>query len=124
MRKQALLLIVATVFLLSSAIALAGERGFFGFGLSVSGKGFPLNPTITRVTIASVLPGTPAARGGIGVGDEIVKAAGVVVAGKKGKELQALARREVGQTLHLELKRPSGELYAVALVAVRRPKDL
>jgi len=27
----------------------------------------------------------------------------------------------VGQTLHVDLKRPSGEVYSVALVAVKRP---
>lgn len=124
MRQRPLLRIVAIALLCWSAVAGAGERGFFGYGLSVTGKGFPLNPTIKRVTIASVVPGSPAARGGLVVGDEIVKAEGVAVAGKKGRELQTLARREVGQTLRLELKRPSGEVYTVALVAVRRPPGL
>ena len=113
----------AFALLLSSAAALAGERGYFGFSPAVSGKGFVLNPTVTRIAIDKVAPGTPAARGGLRAGDEIVKIEGVAVAGRKGKALQAAATREVGQTLNLELKRPGGERYSVALVAVRRPND-
>ena len=113
----------AIALLLSSGIAFAGERGYFGFVPAVSGKGFFLNPTVTRVAIDRVAPGTPAARGGLRAGDEVVKIEGVAVAGQKGKALQAAATREVGQTLNLELKRPSGERYSVALVAVARPKD-
>ena len=114
---------LAIALLLSSAVALAGERGYFGFSPAVSGKGFFLNPTVTRIAIDKVAPGTPAARGGLRAGDEIVKIEGVAVAGQKGKALQAAATREVGQTLNLELKRPNGERYTVALVAVSRPKD-
>ena len=113
--------LLALALLSAGAVALAGERGFFGFGLAVTGKGFFLNPTITRLGIDKVMPGTPAA-GGIRAGDEILKIEGVAVAGQKGKALQATAARDVGQTLHLELKRPDGEVYAVALVAVKRPE--
>ena len=127
MRQRASTRIVAVAFamalLLSSAVALAGERGYFGFSPSVSGKGFFLNPTVTRIGIDKVAPGTPAALGGLRAGDEIVKIEGVAVAGQKGKALQASATREVGQTLNLELKRSNGERYTVALVAVARPKD-
>ena len=113
----------AIALLLWSGSALAGERGYFGFVPAVSGNGFFLNPTVTRIAIDKVAPGTPAAKGGLRAGDEIVKIEGVAVAGQKGKALQAAATREVGQTLNLELKRPSGERYSVALVAVRRPND-
>ena len=114
---------VAIALLFPGGSALAGERGYFGFSPSVSGKGFFLNPTVTRIAIDKVAPGTPAARGGLRAGDEIVKIEGVAVAGQKGKALQAAAARDVGQTLTLELKRPSGERYTAALVAVPRPKD-
>ena len=114
---------LAIALLFQGGFALAGERGYFGFVPAVSGKGFFLNPTVTRIAIDKVAPGTPAARGGLRAGDEIVKIEGVAVAGQKGKALQAAAARDVGQTLTLELKRPSGERYTAALVAVPRPKD-
>ena len=64
MRQRASIRICATAFaialLLSSAVALAGERGYFGFSPSVSGTGLFLNPTVTRIGIDKVAPGTPA----------------------------------------------------------------
>lgn len=103
------------------AVAVAGERGFFGFGMAVKGGGFFLNPTIETISIAQVVPGSPTARGGIAVGDRIVKVEGVAIAGRKASELKTAAAREVGQTLHLEMKRPNGQVYSVALVAIPRP---
>ncbi len=119
-----LIRILAIAALLWSATTFAGERGFFGYGLKVSGSGFALNPTIKRITIDGLVPDSPAARGGVGVGDEVVKVQGVTVVGTKAMKLRTLGQREVGQTLHLQLKRPNGEVYTVALVAVRRPAGI
>ena len=107
--------------LLWTAVAAAGERGYFGFGMAVKGGGFFLNPTIQTIAIASVVPGSPTARARIAVGDSIVKIEGVAIAGRKANDLKAAAARNVGETLHLELKRSNGQVYSVALVAVRRP---
>ena len=113
--------IVGVGLLLWAAVATSGERGFFGYALAVKGGGFFLNPTISAISIREVLPGSPAARSGIAAGDSIVKLEGVAVAGRKANDLKARAERDVGETLHLELKRPNGQVYSVALVAVRRP---
>ena len=107
--------------LLLSTGAMAGERGFFGFAPEVSGSGFFLNPTVTRLSIHSVVPDTPAARGGIQAGDEVLAVEGVAVVGSKALKLRSLAQREVGQTLHLRLRHPDGTVYDVALVAVKQP---
>jgi C-terminal processing protease CtpA/Prc len=107
--------------LLCAAVAAAGERGYFGFGMAVKGGGFFLNPTIESISIAQVVPGSPTAQARIAVGDRIVKVEGIAIAGRKASELKAAAAREVGQTLHLELKRPNGQVYSAALVAVPRP---
>ena len=100
---------------------MAGERGYFGFAPEVSAGGFFLNPTVKRIAIHRVAPDSPAARGGIHAGDEVVDVEGVAVVGSKALKLRSLAEREVGQTLHLRLRRPDGAVYAVALVAVKRP---
>lgn len=121
MRRKGWICIVAALLLSWSALAVAGERGWFGFGLKVVGGGFFLNPTVKSLTIGSVAPGSPAARNAIKVGDTIYRIEGVPIAGKKANELKSLAERQVGQTLHVDLKRPSGEVYSVALVAVKRP---
>jgi S1-C subfamily serine protease len=107
--------------LVLSGGAMAGERGYFGFAPEVSAGGFFLNPTVKRIAIHSVAPDSPAARGGIRAGDEVVDVEGVAVVGSKALKLRGLAEREVGQTLHLRLRRPDGAVYAVALVAVKRP---
>ena len=121
MRKQEWIRCIVAAMLLWSALAVAGERGWFGFGLKVTGGGFFLNPTVKTLAIGSVVPGSPAARSPIKVGDTIYRIEGVPIAGRKANELKALAERQVGQTLHVALKRPSGEVYSVALVAVKRP---
>ena len=121
MRRHGWICIVAALLLSWSALATAGERGWFGFGLKLSSEGFFLNPTVKSITIGSLVPGSPAARSRIAVGDTIYRIEGVPIVGKKAKALQSLAEREVGQTLHVDLKRPNGEVYSVALVAAKRP---
>ena len=99
----------------------AGERGYFGFGLAISGKGFFLNPEVTALKIASIVPGMPAARAGIQAGDLITKVDGLSVAGSKATALKSHAEREVGQSLRLELKHANGQVYTVNMVAVPKP---
>ncbi len=121
MHRNRLAYFLGFVLLLVSALATAGERGYFGFGMSLTGSGF-INPTVKRVRIASVVPGSPAAINRIATNDEIIKLEGVAIAGRKAKELKSLAARDVGQTLNLEMKRPDGSVYRVSLVAVKRPE--
>ena len=121
MRRQEWIRCNAAAMRLWSALAVAGERGWFGFGLKFSGGWFFQNPTVKSLTIGSLVPGSPAARSPIAVGDTIYRIEGVPIAGRKANELKSLAERQVGQTLHVDLKRPSGEVYSVALVAVKRP---
>jgi len=122
MHRLKLAYILGLTLLLVSALASAGERGYFGFGMSLTTSGFPLNPTVKKIRIASVEPGTPAASSGIAANDEIIKLEGVAIAGRKAKELQSLAASDIGQTLNLEMKRPDGTVYRTSLVAARRPK--
>lgn len=122
MHRHKLAYILGFALLLISTLTIAGERGYFGFGVSLTTSGFPLNPTVKKIRIASVEPGTPAALSGIAANDEIIKFEGVAVVGRKAKDLKSLASRDVGQTLNLEMKRPDGTVYRTSLVAVRRPK--
>jgi S1-C subfamily serine protease len=95
----------------------APEKGWFGFGADVSAPGFSFNPTLRSVTVSKVLPGSPAAKGGLAQGDQVIEVEGLPIAGHKAKEVQAVMHKAVGETLHLKLKRSNGEIYAAALVA-------
>ena len=114
------LLSAFAAFLASSTAVQAQDEpkpGTLGFAIDVDGEGFFLNPTLKTVTIKSVVPGRPAAIAGIKPGDQIVEVAGRQVAGTKAGELQPLMKKNAGETLALRLRKPSGEIYAVSLVA-------
>lgn len=97
------------------------KPGTLGFAVDIEGEGSFFNPTLKTVTIKSVVPGGPAATAGIKPGDQIVEVEGRQVTGSKAGELQPLMRKNAGEALALRLRKPSGEVYAVALVAA--PKE-
>ena len=109
------------VLLLSVSSAVwSGERGYFGFGITVDGEGMMWNPTLRSVKIESVAPKSPAALAGMVTGDELVEVGGKVVAGAKGNDLKAQIGKDIGESLHLKLRRGNGELASVTLVAAAK----
>ncbi len=94
--------------------------GGFGFAIEVDGEGFFLNPTLKTVTIKSVVPGRPAAIAGINAGDQVVEIEGRQILGAKARDLEPLMKKNVGETLTLRLRKPSGAIYSVSLVAAPR----
>ena len=116
-RAVAVLLLVA-----STGMVHAEDHGYFGFALKVVTKGFFLAPTVSDLTIDKVMPGTPAERAGIRPGDRIVEVEGKPVAGTKALDLKSSATRMPGQTLHLTLRHPDGQVYKAAMVAVPHPE--
>ena len=117
MRK---LLPIFLFLLFCGGVALAAEKGWFGFRLGVKAGGM-INPTVKSVTVQSVQRGTPAAEQPISVGDEIVEVEGVSVPGRKANELKPLIEKKVGELVRLRLKRSNGEIYSVTMTAVKRP---
>ena len=116
--------IAATLLLaLLAGAACAEDHGYFGFALKAVTKGFFLAPTISDLRIERVLPGTPAERAGIRAGDRILEVEGKPVAGSKALDLKAKATRQPGQTLHLTLRHPDGQVYRVAMVAIPHPAE-
>ena len=111
--------LLALLLSLTSA-AWAGERGYFGFSLSIDGDGVFWNPTLRSVKIATVSPKSPAAEAGMVTGDEILEVGGKAVPGAKGNELKAHVEKDIGQALQLKLRRANGEVAAVTLVAAAK----
>jgi len=107
---------------LAAASASAGERGYFGFAPDATTSGFMLNPTVQRIVILQVVPGSPAARAGMVAGDEVIQVEDIVVHGARALTLHGLIEKDVGQVLHATLRHAGGVAYHVAMVAVARPK--
>lgn len=126
MRRR--LLLAATVaalclpFVHAAHAADAPPVGYYGLGISVkTDGGMPWNPKLQSVTISRVAPASPAAQKGIAVGDQVIAADGLTIAGRKARELEPVMHKTVGETLRLALKRPDGKAYEVTLVAVAKP---
>ncbi|MBO9685609.1 MAG: PDZ domain-containing protein [Mitsuaria chitosanitabida] len=113
-------MLVAAGLMVASTLAVAGERGVFGFGLSIESEGFFLNPTLKSVKISKVTPGSPAEHGGLKVGDEVLEVEGRAVAGAKAREIQALAEKDVGQALVVKVRHLGGEIAAITMVPVAK----
>ncbi|MGD3043689.1 PDZ domain-containing protein [Xanthomonas oryzae] len=99
----------------------ADDQGWFGLSFAVESQGFSLNPTLTSVTIDAVKPASPAATAGLQVGDAIVSAQGIAVAGSKADVRKQAVNRKVGETLCVVIVRGAAKPREVTLVAARRP---
>lgn len=122
MRRWRLGVLVLVAILGMSGLAQAvEEKGWFGLSFAVESEGFSFNPTLTSVTIDSVKPASPAAAAGLQVGDAIVSAQGIPVAGSKADVLKAAVNRKVGETLRFMIVRGTAKPREVTLVAARRP---
>lgn len=113
-------LILVAVFLVS-AVALGGEKGWFGLTVSAEAEGLSLNPTLRSITVQKVSASSPAAVAGMAPGDTVVEIEGIAVAGAKANLLKATMQKSVGETLHLKIKRAVGELREISMVAVPKP---
>jgi len=111
--------VLATAFALPCAMA-SGE-GWFGLELAVEADGFWRNPTVRTVKVTGVVPGSPAAKAGIVAGDAILQIQGTVVAGAESAVLRVAMRKNIGQTLRLQVKHGLQEPDEVKMVAARTP---
>lgn len=120
MRKFAVTL--ALLLFVPVATGNAGEKAWYGFRVKIDTAGFVLNPTVRSAVIQKVLPNTPAADQHIGVGDEIIEAEGKVVSGGRALQLKPILSKQVGEVLHLRLKRANGEMYPAVLTGIKKPQ--
>jgi C-terminal processing protease CtpA/Prc len=117
----------APCFLLIGCLAFAGathaqaDKGWFGFKVNVDVDGI-FNPVLRSAVVIEIIADSPAAKGGMSAGDEIVGVEGIVIAGRPAKEVQALMQKHPGEKLRMELKRANGASYAADLIAVTPPK--
>ena len=108
--------VFALLLSLTSAV-WAGERGYFGFGFKIDGEGVFWNPTLRSATIEKVAPNSPAALAGMQSGDEVIEVAGKAVVGAKGKDMQALIEKDIGESVKMKLKHAGGDVVEITMVA-------
>jgi len=118
--KKLFVALLALTWVFTSSL-MAAEKGWFGFGLKVEGSGF-LSLTVHSVTVESIAPHSPASEQSISVGDEIIQVEEMTVPGRRAWELKPLLQKQVGETIHLRLKRQTGETYSVTLTAAKAPR--
>jgi C-terminal processing protease CtpA/Prc len=115
MKRQRLLFALPLLSL--AACAWAAEQGYFGFSVAVDGEGFFLNPTLKSIKIEKVVPNSPAAKAGVAPGDVLLEIEGHQVAGTKADVLKPFMQREAGQSTRLVVKKTTGEVVSLVLVA-------
>ncbi|WP_374678014.1 PDZ domain-containing protein [Piscinibacter sp.] len=97
--------------------AHAGENGYLGINIKVERDGAFWNSTIKSVKVAKVVAGSSAEKAEVAVGDSIVEIEGRQVVGAKANDLRPQMQFAVGQQVKLMVKKPSGEVRAVVVVA-------
>lgn len=113
--------VVLLAALAGGALPCAAERGFLGIGISIDGEGLVINRLVKAVRVERVVQGSPAARAGITLGDEIVEVDGRTVRGSRVSELQPLLDQPAGRALRLVVRKPSGQLVELRPVLESRP---
>lgn len=102
------------------ATAAPAAKGRLGFSVDIETSGFVLTPSLERVSIRQVMPGSPAEAAGLHAGDEVVLVDGAAVKGAPARPLGAkLQSLEPGQHLRMTVRRGDGRVIALDLVAGR-----
>jgi C-terminal processing protease CtpA/Prc len=89
-------------------------RPTLGFSLQIETSGL-LNPTIDRATVKGVIAGSPAEKGGLSNGDELLAIDGVSLPGAEASRVRALLSFTPGTSRLLTLRRPDGARYETTL---------
>jgi S1-C subfamily serine protease len=120
LRKCFRSVVVVHALFTASLAAYAGDKGYFGFALSIDADGF-FNPTLKSVTIDKVSPGSPAESAGLIKGDQFIEVEGRAVAGAKADDVKPYLSRNVGESANFKVRRVSGEVVTVTLTAAKKP---
>ena len=122
-RRKALFVVAGFAVSCLDPVWAAGEKGWFGCAVSGEAQGFSFNPTLRSVKIDKVLPASPAVPAGLASGDLVLEVHGIIVAGAKADALKAAMQKAVGESLRLKVKRGSGEVQELLLVAAPKPSE-
>lgn len=109
---------LACAALLATAAHATGKP-LIGISLSIETDGF-FSTTLKKVTITAVKPGAPAEKAGLQVGDDVVAANDIPIAGTPGSKLSGVMENaKPGDHLKLRVHRGSGEQVVDIVVGER-----
>jgi C-terminal processing protease CtpA/Prc len=117
------LCVVGLFLLLSGAVSLvdaAASDGWFGLTLNVDADGF-FHPVVRSIKVQAVVPNSPAAKAGLEVGDVVLEAQGVKVAGAKPAELRPAFKTSVGDKWRIKVQHATAKPREVVLTAAAKP---
>ncbi len=113
--------LMLVIFLAVSGAAMAAGSGYFGFGTTATYSGI-FNPKLKRVIVAEIKQDSPAEKAGLGKGDAILEANGILIDGAPAKSMfGTFSNVSSGQKVTLKIKRVDGSLAEITLVAAPRP---
>ncbi len=117
-----ILSLLLILFAILPSHGLSNERGTTGIVFTLDAEGMFWNPTIRSLKVDKVLPNSAAEMAGIKAGDEIMEIAGTPVIGAKSKDLMPYLQKDVGQSVIIKIKRPTGEILNLTLVLMPKSK--
>jgi C-terminal processing protease CtpA/Prc len=101
---------------LALSVAAHAAHGRLGFSTEVETNGF-LSTTLKRITIVSVVAGSPAQQAGLLAGDDVEAVNDLTVAGASGLRVKDIVEStKPGDHLRLKVRRADGE-HVVDMVA-------
>ncbi len=117
MNKKMLLLSATFCSLVSSATAVAAEKGKIGLALDIAVEGGFFNPTLSSVKVKELVPGGAAEKAGVLVGDQILKIADCAIPGCPADDAKDLMKRNKGESVSFLIKQADGTELTKTVVA-------
>lgn len=106
----------AVVALLVASAPAFAAKGHLGFGIEVSTSGL-FSPTLTKVMVKRVVPGSAAALAGLQPGDAVLEVDGHPVPGAPAREMAARLDLQSGQHLRMKVRHLNAAVANLDMIA-------
>jgi C-terminal processing protease CtpA/Prc len=117
MNKQLLVLCAVFCSSVTSTAVLAAEKGKMGLSLDIEVEGGFFNPTLSEVTVKTLVAGGAAEKAGVLVGDQILKIADCVIPGCPADDAKDLMKKNKGESVHFLIKQADGTELTKTVIA-------
>lgn len=108
--------VLATTLVFAAATPAFATKGHLGFAIEATTSGL-FSPTLTRVAVKSVRPGSAAAAAGLLTGDVVLEVDGHAVPGAPAREMAARLNLQSGQHLLMKVRHPNAVVAILDMIA-------